>query len=154
MDRDFPITTAVQDAYSITPSLPTPAHSLEKVNSEEMVTDVSGTERQLTVLVSLLSSCDTKFTILYHLWGEEGGRRGGDRVISETTYKHGKALQSTAKKSVGILKAVKFVVHIYTPHNPVHSNMKQQYMAYLITVITDADHAHPLSRKGFSHHLQ
>ena len=46
---------------------PTPAHSLEKVNCEEMVADVSGTECQLTILVSLLSSCDTNFTILYHL---------------------------------------------------------------------------------------
>ena len=73
----FLLTAAVQDAYSIILLPPTPAHSLEKVNSEEMVTDVSGTERQLTVLVSLLSSCDTKFTILYHLWGEEGGEEGG-----------------------------------------------------------------------------
>ena len=68
----------------------TPAYSLEKVDVEEMVTDVSSTECQLTILVPLLSSCNTNFTILHHLWGEvrEGQVREGEVREGSQGYQH------------------------------------------------------------------
>ena len=87
----------------------TPAYSLEKVDVEEMVTDVSSTKCQLTILVPLLSSCNTNFTILHHLWGEvrEGQVREGEVREGSQCYQH-------VVKNTALHKKLKYCIVLYS----------------------------------------
>ena len=197
-----------------------------------MVTDVSSTKCQLTILVPLLSSCNTNFTILHHLWGEvrEGQVREGSQgyqhvwKVVKNTALHKKVKYCIVLYSRKLLREKTFmdfavlwlfakfggVVSMAQASNPwkflhenriftnsqkfslskfscfavvtdvncdirilhylqtksisiqtcfnwnqsVHAVWTTQYMAYLIAIIADADHTHPLCRKGSSYHLQ
>ena len=88
----------------------TPAYSLEKVDVEEMVTDVSSTKCQLTILVPLLSSCNTNFTILHHLWGEvrEGQVREGE--VREGEVREGSQCYQHVVKNTALQKKLKYCI--------------------------------------------